>query len=63
MSGPYQRRDLSNCGAGRLHIKNNCGVLTVKLNVIFYQFFCYYVYFSIGSDRVFFKTSQPYKYV
>ena len=23
VSGPYQRRDLSNCGAGRLRIANN----------------------------------------
>ena len=30
MSGPYQRRDLSNCGAGRLRVAINCGVLSVK---------------------------------
>ena len=30
MSGPYQGRDLSNCGVGRLHIAINCGVLSVK---------------------------------
>ena len=30
MSGPYQGRDLSNCGIGRLHVAINCGVLSVK---------------------------------
>ena len=30
MSGPYQGRDLSNCGVGRLHVAINCGVLSVK---------------------------------
>ena len=30
MSDPYQRRDLSNCGAGRLHVAINCGVLSGK---------------------------------
>ena len=30
MSDPYQRQDLSNCGAGRLYIVINCGVLSVK---------------------------------
>ena len=30
MSGPYQRRDLSNCGCGMLRVVNNCGVLSVK---------------------------------
>ena len=30
MSGPYQGRDLSNCGVGRLRIAINCGVLSVK---------------------------------
>ena len=30
VSGPYQRRDLSNCGAGRLPVAINCGVLNVK---------------------------------
>ena len=30
MSGPYQRCDLSNCGAGRLRVAINCGVLNVK---------------------------------
>ena len=33
MSGPYQRRDLSNCGAGRLRVAINCGVLSVKIQV------------------------------
>ena len=31
MSGPYQGRDLSNCGVGRLRVAINCGVLSVKL--------------------------------
>ena len=31
VSGPYQRRDLSNCGARRLHVAINCGVVNVKL--------------------------------
>ena len=26
MSGPYQRRDLSNCGTGRLQVAINCVV-------------------------------------
>ena len=30
MSGPYQRWDLSNCGAGMLLVAINCGVLCVK---------------------------------
>ena len=30
MSGPYQGRDLSNCGVGRLCVAINCGVLSVK---------------------------------
>ena len=30
MSGPYQGRDLSNCGIGRLRVAINCGVLSVK---------------------------------
>ena len=30
MSGPYQGRDLSNCGIGRLRIAINCGDLSVK---------------------------------
>ena len=37
MSGPYQRRDLSNCGAGRLlRVAINCGVLSFngKKNII-----------------------------
>ena len=29
MSGPYQRRDLINCGTGRLRVANDCGVLSV----------------------------------
>ena len=29
MSGPYQRH-LSNCGAGRLHVAINSGILSVK---------------------------------
>ena len=32
MSGPYQRRDLSNCGTGRLCVAINCGVLSVNDN-------------------------------
>ena len=28
MSGPYQGRDLSNCGVGRLRVAINCGVLS-----------------------------------
>ena len=38
MSGPYQGRDLSNCGVGRLRVAINCGVLSVKdsyNNIIF----------------------------
>ena len=31
MSGPYQGRDLFNCGVGRLHVAINCGVLSVKV--------------------------------
>ena len=30
MSGPYKRRDLSNCGTWRLRIANNSGILSVK---------------------------------
>ena len=30
MSGHYQRQDLSNCGAVRLLVANNCGFLNVK---------------------------------
>ena len=30
MSGPYQRRDLFNNGAGMLHIANHCGVFSVN---------------------------------
>ena len=30
--GPYQSRDLSNCGAGRLCVAINCGVLSVNDN-------------------------------
>ena len=30
MSGPYQGRDLSNCGVGRHRVAINCGVLSVK---------------------------------
>ena len=30
VSGPYQWRDLSNCGVGRLRVAINCGVLSVK---------------------------------
>ena len=40
MSGPYQGRDLSNCGVGRLRVAINCGVLSVKkrAEVIPYSF-------------------------
>ena len=31
MSGPYQKQDLSNCGAGRLWVASNFGVLSVKI--------------------------------
>ena len=31
MSGPYQGRDLSNCGVGRLRVAINCGVLSVNI--------------------------------
>ena len=31
MSGPYQGRDLSSCGGGRLRVAINCGVQSVKL--------------------------------
>ena len=31
MSGPYQRWDLSNCGAGRLCVENNCSILSVNV--------------------------------
>ena len=37
MSGPYQGRDLSNCGAGRLHVAINCGVLSVKISFSHYD--------------------------
>ena len=30
MFGPYQGRDLSNCGVGRLRVAINCGVLSVN---------------------------------
>ena len=52
MSGPYQGRDLSNCGSGRLRVAINCGVLSVNYlqfdvfygiierTVDFLQFFC-----------------------
>ena len=30
MSGPYEGRDLSNCGVGRLRVAINCGVLSVN---------------------------------
>ena len=30
MSGPNQRRDLSNCGTRRLQVAINCGVLSVN---------------------------------
>ena len=36
MSGPYQGRDLSNCGVGRLRVAINCGVLSVKVKVYLY---------------------------
>ena len=29
VSGPYHRWDLSNRGAGRLHLSNNCDVHTI----------------------------------
>ena len=32
MFGPYQGRDLSNCGVGRLRVAINCGVLSVNSN-------------------------------
>ena len=32
MSGPFQKWGLSNCGAGRLCVANNCGILSVKEN-------------------------------
>ena len=31
MSGPYQRQDICNCGAGRLRIAINCGILNVTV--------------------------------
>ena len=34
MSGPYQGRDLSNCGVGRLRVAINCGVLSVKALIL-----------------------------
>ena len=34
MYGPYQGRDISNCGVGRLHIAINCGVLSVNHSFI-----------------------------
>ena len=34
VSGPYQRRDLSNCCAGMLHVANESGVLSVKSSEI-----------------------------
>ena len=41
VSGPYQRWDLSNCGAGRLHVAINCGILSVRATIqilsLFYQ--------------------------
>ena len=30
MTGPYEGRDLSNCGVGRLRVAINCGILSVK---------------------------------
>ena len=30
MSGPYQRQNQSNCGARRLRVANNLGVLSVN---------------------------------
>ena len=32
MSGPYKRKYLSNCGAGRLYVADN-GVLSVNLKI------------------------------
>ena len=37
VSGPYQGRDLSNCGVGRLRVAINCGILSVKGEFILYQ--------------------------
>ena len=35
MSSPYQSQmwDLSNCGAGRLHVAINCSILSVKATI------------------------------
>ena len=56
VSCPYQRRDLSNCGAGRLHVANNCGILSVK-NKIFVQamwLICDQIWESpVGSKLIF----------
>ena len=53
MSGPYQGRDLSNCGVGRLRIAINCGVLSVN------NFYCYnYVSYQIH----FVPTKHEYKH-
>ena len=33
MSGPYQGRDQSNCGVGRLRVAINCGILSINHNI------------------------------
>ena len=47
MSGPYQGRDLSNCGVGRLPVAINCGVLSVNNKLIITT-----TYYNITIDTV-----------
>ena len=56
MSGPYQGRDLSNCGVGRLRVAINCGVLSVKATAPVTR-----KQLSVpGADHEFERSTSPY---
>ena len=51
MSGPYQGRDLSNCGVGRLRVAINCGVLSVNVfNIVLKQESFNLLFLTIASS-------------
>ena len=52
MSGPYQGRNLSNCGVGRLRVAFNCGVLSVKQSFQEYSWKIYYMSELLQQDML-----------
>ena len=70
MSGPYQGRDLSNCGVGRLRVAINCGVLSVLIiPVVLVGFYCTILTLSMRafgpriSAYAFWTTTDIHTYI